>query len=626
MKAKYIHMNLGLQLALVFGLILVFTSGIVFLGLYGIRQMKTRYDQNISTIAIVEEIQLAREHEKEYQHKSDPLLVKEIEGHVQNAYSRMNVLLAEIQDAEVRQMIDGIQKAVHHYESSFNDYAGLQDQKIAMNRKMDELGTRLSADLDKSRDPNVKEAALLLMEARLQAKKFLLSEDQIIRDNVGILLEKAAFFLKGDEFTPERADLKRYEEYLIAFANLNSMQEEVKNKLAKAYQDVDRLNTAISSHEVGHISRELTLLYSSLFTLIVLVMSISIGFAVVITRTIRKGIQRAVAIAEQLSEGRLEVEIRGRDMERNDEVGQLNQALSRMIDRLRNVVEHVITGAGNISAASHQLSYSSQLVSQGASEQASAAQEAGASIEEMTANIRQNSENSGIAGKMARQVASDIQTGADIIGQTIDSMKKIAGKVGIINDIAYQTNILALNAAVEAARAGEHGRGFAVVAAEVRKLAERSRAAAADINQLATESVEKADKSARMLPMLVNQIQKTAVLVQEISEASAEQNTGAGQLNISIQQLNQVVQQNAASSEEIATSAEELESQAQQLHEVVSFFSIKPAGKKEKTLPKSLRSKHIPHINTQTSSFHPDSAFNTNKGGPDDLDKNFERY
>jgi methyl-accepting chemotaxis protein len=161
---------------------------------------------------------------------------------------------------------------------------------------------------------------------------------------------------------------------------------------------------------------------------------------------------------------------------------------------------------------------------------------------------------------------------------TVMVMKKIAEKVSIIGDIAFQTNILALNAAVEAARAGEHGKGFAVVAAEVRKLAERSHIAAGEINELTKSSVEVADKAGSQLESIVPSIQKTAKLVQEISAASIEQNSGANQINNAINQLNKVTQQNAASAEEMATSSEELSSQADSLKDLISFFKVNNNG------------------------------------------------
>jgi methyl-accepting chemotaxis protein len=153
-------------------------------------------------------------------------------------------------------------------------------------------------------------------------------------------------------------------------------------------------------------------------------------------------------------------------------------------------------------------------------------------------------------------------------------MKDIAGKIMIIEEIARQTNLLALNAAIEAARAGEHGRGFAVVASEVRKLAERSQTAAAEISKLSVSSVEVAEKAGKLLQEMGPSIQKTAELVQEIAAASREQDSGAGQINKAIMQLDQVIQQNASAAEEMASTAEELTSQAEQLQELVSFFRI----------------------------------------------------
>ncbi len=157
-------------------------------------------------------------------------------------------------------------------------------------------------------------------------------------------------------------------------------------------------------------------------------------------------------------------------------------------------------------------------------------------------------------------------------------MKEIAAKISIIEEIARQTNLLALNAAIEAARAGEHGKGFAVVASEVRKLAERSQGAAAEISRLSVSSVEVAEKAGRMLELLVPDIQKTAELVQEISAASREQSSGSEQINSAIQQLNQVIEQNAGAAEEMSSMAEELSSQAEQLQATIAFFRIEEGG------------------------------------------------
>ena len=192
----------------------------------------------------------------------------------------------------------------------------------------------------------------------------------------------------------------------------------------------------------------------------------------------------------------------------------------------------------------------------------------------MTASINQNAENAKVTDNMAAKAAKEASEGGDAVKDTVQAMKQIANKIGIIDDIAYQTNLLALNAAIEAARAGEHGKGFAVVAAEVRKLAERSQVAAQEIGQLASNSVGLAEKAGHLLDEIVPSINKTSDLVQEIASASMEQSSGVAQINNAMNQLNQATQQNASASEELAATAEELGGQAEQLQDLMGFFAI----------------------------------------------------
>jgi methyl-accepting chemotaxis protein len=205
-------------------------------------------------------------------------------------------------------------------------------------------------------------------------------------------------------------------------------------------------------------------------------------------------------------------------------------------------------------------------------------EETSASIEEMTASIAQNTENAKVTDAIASKAAKDAADGGDAVNATVDAMKQIAKKIGIIDDIAAQTNLLALNAAIEAARAGEHGKGFAVVAAEVRKLAERSQVAAQEIGEVAGNSVALAEKAGKLLGEIVPNIRKTSDLVQEITAASTEQSSGVGQINSAVNQLNQTTQQNASSSEQLANTSEEMSSQAEQLQSAMSFFKLDSAA------------------------------------------------
>ncbi len=260
--------------------------------------------------------------------------------------------------------------------------------------------------------------------------------------------------------------------------------------------------------------------------------------------------------------------------ERNDELGNLGQSLEQMIMSLKNVVTKVIESARQVSSGSSQLSASSQQISQGATEQAASVEEISASMEEMSSNIKQNAENAKMTESIARKSAQSADMGGKAVMQTVDAMKQIASKIGIIEEIARSTNMLSLNASIEAARAGEFGKGFAVVAAEVGKLAERSSREASEINALSTSSLKIAEEAGVTIAELVPEIRRTADLVQEISSASNEQDAGASQINSAITQLDQVVQQNASISEESASMSEELAGQSEVLLEAISFFRM----------------------------------------------------
>ncbi|MBU1101821.1 MAG: CZB domain-containing protein [Bacteroidetes bacterium] len=307
--------------------------------------------------------------------------------------------------------------------------------------------------------------------------------------------------------------------------------------------------------------------------LIVSVIGLGLGvlIAFVFSKLFAVPIIKAVKFADSLSTGDLTADI---DIYQRDEIGMLAESLNKMVHKLRDVVENVMGASDNVSSGSLELSSSSEEMSQGATEQASAAEEASSSMEQMLSNIKQNADNAQQTEKIALKSSEDAKLGGKAVLETVQAMKDIAGKISIIEEIARQTNLLALNAAIEAARAGEHGKGFAVVASEVRKLAERSQNAAAEINALSTSSIKVAEQAGDMLTKMVPDIQRTSELVQEITASSNEQNSGAEQINSAIQQLNQIIQQNASASEEMASTAEELSSQAEQLQDNISFFKL----------------------------------------------------
>jgi methyl-accepting chemotaxis protein len=301
---------------------------------------------------------------------------------------------------------------------------------------------------------------------------------------------------------------------------------------------------------------------------IVLAVILGLFVARIVTRQIGGEPDYAAELVRRISEGDLTVKV---DATRAAE-GSVLFAMAKMVERLTHVIGEVRATSDSLASASEQVSASSQVLSQNATEQAASVEETSASMEEISATVAQNSENAKVTDGIASKSAQDASEGGQAVGETVDAMKQIAEKIGIIDDIAYQTNLLALNAAIEAARAGDHGKGFAVVAAEVRKLAERSQVAAQEISSLASRSVGMAERAGKLLGDLVPSITRTADLVQEIAAASREQTGGLDQINSAIGQLTQTTQANASASEQLSSTAEEMSSQAVQLQEMMQFF------------------------------------------------------
>lgn len=278
----------------------------------------------------------------------------------------------------------------------------------------------------------------------------------------------------------------------------------------------------------------------------------------------------AAQIVREVAQGQLDRTIELNHRNRNSLLGDI----ASMKERLANIIADIRRSAESLASASEEVNATSQSLSQGASSQAASVEETSAAMEQMSASIAQNNENASVTDGMAQQASEDATSGGNAVAETVEAMQKIAERISVIDDIAYQTNLLALNAAIEAGRAGEHGRGFAVVASEVRKLAERSQVAAKDIGELATASVKRAELAGMLLEKMLPTIQKTADLVQEISAASAEQNSGVQQINSAIGQVSTTMQQNAAASEQLSATSEEMSSQALSLKEIIDYFVL----------------------------------------------------
>jgi len=424
------------------------------------------------------------------------------------------------------------------------------------------------------------------------------------------LLAKAA--VEGKLAT--RADASKHQgDYRKIVQGVNETLDAVIGPLNVAARYVDLISK-------GDVPQQITDTYNGDFNLI------KNNLNVLVT-----AMNEITAAAEEVANGNLTVDLRERSPQ-----DKLMQALAAMVSGLTRTVSDIRGIAGEVAAASQSISTASVQVSKGASAQAAAAEQASSSMEEMSSNIKQNADNAAQTDKIANKSAKDAQESGRSVLEAVSAMKEIANKISIIEEIARQTNLLALNAAIEAARAGEHGKGFAVVASEVRKLAERSQNAAAEINKLSATTLRVSEKSGEMLDKLVPDIQRTAELVQEITAASKEQDTGAEQINKALQQLEQVIQQNASASEEMASTTEELTGQSDQLVSALGFFHTGDeggGGRKVASSKAARPSQAAPARAVKSGGYAAGSSAKTGGGvnlrlkdKHDELDGEFERY
>ena len=431
---------------------------------------------------------------------------------------------------------------------------------------------------------------------RRYEKDYLIRNDLAYKDELYETIDECIIYLQENysiQDLQQNEILEQLEAYRLSFDELIVLDTELGYAESEGLQGEFR---AIS-HKIEPILHEILEkveidaenktrnIFSITLTISIVALLIIVLIAVFISRSINGSISEARQVVKRIAEGDFTTIIESRSQ---DEIGDLLTDFKVMVHKLkevlrtvRNSAELIQNGSSEIKSASNQMNESSLQISEGASEQAASTEEISSSMEEILASVQQNTDNARQTERIALKAAQNISLGNENVQETVGAMRKIVSEISIIENIANKTDLLALNAAVEAARAGEAGKGFAVVAMEVRKLSESSKIAASTINDISTESVRIADDSGKILEGLVPEIQSTAQLIQEISAASMEQNSGAGQINNSIQQLNILAQQYAstseelsASSEELSANAEELSTQANYLNDAISFFQI----------------------------------------------------
>jgi methyl-accepting chemotaxis protein len=345
--------------------------------------------------------------------------------------------------------------------------------------------------------------------------------------------------------------------------------------IATGYIDaLGELSSEILSELAQALSERLTRLRIALLGVLLLTLA-GVGLSGFVGWRILRQISHSLAAATELSEslasGNLDYKF---EADEQDEIGAFMNSLKIMSERLRGVLSQVHQSASEIALAAQQVASTAEMLNNGAMDQAAHVEETGAALGEMVSLIQSNAENAVETDKTATNALSVTETGAENVMTAVESMKDISERIKIVQEIASQTNLLALNATIEAARAGEHGRGFAVVATEVGKLADTSGQAAKQIQKLLRESSAISENAAGSLTLITDSMQKTAVKVIAIREASAEQNQAATQISESMSRLNQTTEQTASAAEELAATAEQMSAQTATLLENLKFFQF----------------------------------------------------
>ncbi|MBF0553315.1 MAG: MCP four helix bundle domain-containing protein [Nitrospirae bacterium] len=443
-----------------------------------------------------------------------------------------------------------------------------------------------------------------IAEARKNITASLDTMAQLVKSDSGkaglkAITDAGVLYAPGqEEFMKLAADGKQAEAREFLLTKLRSLQGSYIEAIQKLKQHQEEHMEKYGKQAEESYKSARTIIIALSIIAIVLAITIAMWITVSLLRQLGGEPHYIASIAQSVADGDLTMRF---GTGRSSETGIL-LAMKGMVEKLREIVASVRSSADNVAAGSNELSSGAQSLSEGATEQAASVEETSSSMEEMTSNIRQTTDNSRQTEAIATSAARDALDTGKSVTQAVSAMKEIASKISIIEEIARQTNLLALNAAIEAARAGEHGKGFAVVASEVRKLAERSQKAAGEISGLSASTVNIAEQAGTMLNKLVPDIRKTADLVQEITAASNEQNTGAEQINKAIQQLDQVIQQNASAAEQMASTSEELSSQSEQMQGAIAYFKTGAEGS-SKFLPKPKRKQ--PALAHQTTAPRP---------------------
>lgn len=404
----------------------------------------------------------------------------------------------------------------------------------------------------------------LLLKKKTNSNVSIDSINSIFSDYYVIAREVSVGMISGDFSEELNAQIpKMLEQYHQVADLISKLKDHNKQKSAKHFREVEK-NTTKATNTTS------ILVFAGL--IIVLLVSYFISMAIVVP------LKQVVKYMNKISLKQIHFEIPDK---RKDEIGKVFNSINQINSNFKEIIINISDASSTVLNSGNQLSSTAQTIAYSSAQQAAATEEISASMEQMVANINQTANNARVTLKTTDIVSRDIEEVKKSFDQTLDSMKQIAEKINIVSDIAEKTDLLAINAAIEASRAGEYGKGFTVVASEIRSLAEESRKAAFFVEDLSNRSRNVTEETWKILDKAIPNIKKTVLLINEITTANLEQNSGAGEINNSVQQLVNTTNENSASAEQMSARVQELSEQAKELNTSITKFNINEDNQKD---------------------------------------------
>lgn len=564
------HFKTSTKLILGFGIIAVLTISIAIVGTLGIKNVFYQSTVLSGLGDLTNNYNLSRLYIRSFAHTKDSVFLTRMDESLQTTKAGISKMHEQTNSAAEKIMLDSLSRYISLYHSESLGSVDNITVLAGTAEAEEKLGQQIQAILSQRTGFGDARTLNRFLEARLYTYNYISSFNNQKLQEAFKIIDDIRVNNPGN--APYADQLSQYQKILQQLETIGRNQSHYDTSIPPLGQQVTLLFDQLMTHanaqaEEAQATSNLLVLLFSIFALV-----LALLIATSITRYITTRLLRIVEVAQNYAKGKLTADVSAEDLELKDEIGILMRAIKDMGDNLRRVVGLIHESADSLSKTSNELNEVALSLSQGANNQAASAEELSAAMEEAVSSMQQNVDNASGIDAIASESGTYLKTISTQSQDSLKSAEQITLKIGIINDIAFQTNLLALNAAVEAARAGEAGRGFSVVASEVRKLAERSKAAAVEIVSMSQKSYSNTSEMAEQLDNIIPKIDHSLHLVQEITASSKEQLIGSRQINTAIESLNQITQENAAFYEQINLKSNQMTTNAEELFKSISYF------------------------------------------------------